>query len=128
MNRRSKQQGISLPAMLIIAMMVGFFIMVGIRIAPSYIEFLSVREIVRRVAADYNRDEDRIADLRRQLATLFNTNQIYDIGYKDIDIFREEGKTWIDARYEVRIPVAWRIDAVIKYDDLLIEAGRPGDG
>jgi hypothetical protein len=114
----------SLPAILIIAMMVGFFIMVGIRMTPSYFEYLSVREVVRKVAADYNREEDTIADVRRQLATLLNTNQIYDINYKDIEVFREEGTTWIDARYEVRIPVAWRIDAVIKYDDLKLEAGR----
>ena len=123
-RRLQRQRGLSLPAILIIAMMVGFFIMVGLRMAPSYIEYLQVREVVTKVAEEYNREEDTIADVRRKLATLLNTNQIYGIDYKDIEVFREEGRTWIDARYEARVPVAWRIDAVIKFDDLKFEAGR----
>jgi hypothetical protein len=29
----------------------------------------------------------------------------------------------IDAGYEQRIPLLWRIDAVVKYNDLVFEAG-----
>ncbi len=119
------QRGMSLPGMLIIALMVGFFVMAAIRIAPSYIEYLTVKEVVGRVASEFNVDEDTIADARRKLATSLNTNQVYDIDYKDIEVYREDGRTWIDARYEARVPMLWRIDAVVKFDDLLFEAGRP---
>jgi type II secretory pathway pseudopilin PulG len=125
MQTLNSQRGMSLLGMLIIAMMVGFFIMAGIRIAPSYIEYLTVKEVVERAASEHSLEEDTIADVRRKLSTLLNTNQVYDIDFKDIEVFREDGKTWIDARYEVRVPMLWRIDAVVKYDDLLYEAGRP---
>jgi hypothetical protein len=125
MQTLKSQRGMSLLGMLIIAMMVGFFIMAGIRIAPSYIEYLTVKEVVERAASEHSLEEDTIADVRRKLSTLLNTNQVYDIDFKDIEVFREDGKTWIDARYEVRVPMLWRIDAVVKYDDLLYEAGRP---
>jgi hypothetical protein len=127
MIERSQQRGMSLTTMLIFAIMVGFFIMMIIRMSPSYIEYLTVKEVVTKVAEEYSRDEDTIADVRRKLATLLNTNQVYGIDYKDIEVFREDGRTWIDARYEARFPVAWRIDAVIKYDDLKLEAGRSYD-
>lgn len=124
MKSRGSQRGMSLPGILIIALMVGFFVTAGIRIAPSYIEYLTVKEVVERVASEFNREQDTIADVRRKLAKILNTNQVYDIDYKDIEVYREDGKTWIDARYEVRVPMVWRIDAVVKFDDLLYEAGR----
>lgn len=124
MTLQGSQRGMSLPGLLVIAMMVGFFVMAAIRIAPKYIEYLTVKEVVERVASEFNRDEDTISDVRRRLATTLNTNQVYDIDYKDIEVYREDGRTWIDARYEARVPMLWRIDAVVKFDDLLFEAGR----
>ena len=38
-------------------------------------------------------------------------------------MFRKDGKTYIDARYEARIPVMGRIDAVMNFDDLEMQAG-----
>lgn len=124
MTLKGSQRGMSLPGLLVIAMMVGFFVMAAIRIAPKYIEYLTVKEVVERVASEFNRDEDTISDVRRKLATTLNTNQVYDIDYKDIEVYREDGRTWIDARYEARVPMVWRIDAVVRFDDLLFEAGR----
>jgi hypothetical protein len=42
-----------------------------------------------------------------------------------VEVFRKDGKTFIDASYEVRIPVMGRIDAVLKFDDLMYVAGNP---
>lgn len=120
-----RQSGMSLLGMLIIAMMVGFFIMCIIRMAPAYIEYMAVRDVVSKVAAEFKREQDTTADIRRKLATLINTNQIYDLDPREIEIEREDGRTWIDASYEVRIPIAWRIDAILKFDDLRFEAGVP---
>lgn len=124
MRLQGSQRGMSLPGILVIATMVGFFVTAAIRIAPKYIEYLTVKEVVERVADDFNREQDTISDLRRKLGTALNTNQIYDVDYKDIKVYREDGKTWIDARYEARVPLVWRIDAVVKFDDLMFEAGR----
>ncbi len=46
MKTRHSQAGLSIPAILVIAIMVGFFVMCGIRMAPKYFEYLSVREII----------------------------------------------------------------------------------
>lgn len=117
------QRGIGMLALLVIAMMVGFFAMSGIKIVPSYTEYLTVKQISIRVAKEYVEDEDTIADIRRALAGYLNTNQVKGLDYRDVDIARKEGKIIIDASYEHRIPLVWRIDAVLKYDDLKFEAG-----
>lgn len=123
MNSLRKQRGMGMLGMLLIAIMVGFFIMVAIKAIPGYLEYLTVRDIVIRAAEDFDRETDQISDIRLQLATFLNTNQVRNIDYKDIEIARKDGKTIIDASYEERIPLFWRVDMVMKYDDLEFEAG-----
>jgi hypothetical protein len=116
----------SFPGMLAIAIMVGFFVMCGLKMGPSYFEYLTIRDVVTRVAAEYDPATDSIADIRRQLGNLFNTNQIRGLNPGDVEVFRRDGKTYIDASYEARIPLFGKIDAVIRFDDLEREAGvRP---
>jgi dsRNA-specific ribonuclease len=106
--------------------MVGFFVMSGIRIAPGYVEYLTIRDTVIRVAEEYDREEDTIADIRRALSPATSTpTRSKESDYKDVEIERREGDIFIDASYEQRIPLVWRIDAVVKYDDLVFEAGVP---
>jgi cell division protein FtsB len=124
MKTHRSQRGMGLLGMLLIAIMVGFFVMSAIRIAPGYLQYLSVRDIVIRVAEEYQEEQDTIADIRRKIADYFNTNQIKAIDPREVEITRKEGRVIIDASYEERIPLVWRIDAVVKYDDLAFIAGE----
>lgn len=124
MKTHRSQRGMGLLGMLLIAIMVGFFVMSAIRIAPGYLQYLSIRDIVIRVAEEYQEDQDTIADIRRKIADYFNTNQIKAIDPREVEITRQEGRVIIDASYEERIPLVWRIDAVVKYDDLAFTAGE----
>lgn len=124
MKTITQQRGMSIPGMLMVAAMVGFFIMCIIRLGPRYLEYLSIREIVTTIAREYNPEEQDLGDIRRRVDTMFNTNQIYDLSPKDVEIFHEKGKTYIDANYEVRVPIVGIIDAVMYFDDLEIETGN----
>ena len=122
-----RQRGIGLLGIMAIMIMVGFFVMAGIRVAPGYFEYLTLRDIVKRVATEFNKDGDTIADIRRSLADFLNTNQITAISYKEIIIERREGEIIIDASYEERQPLFWRFDVLVKYDDLEFVAGTKYD-
>jgi hypothetical protein len=121
MKTQTYERGMSLPSMLLVVAMVGFFVMCAIRMFPRYMEYLSIREIVETVAREYNPDEQDLADIRRRLDTMFNTNQINDLQPKDVEITHKEGRTYIDANYEARVPIMGIVDAVMTFDDLKIE-------
>ena len=125
MKLRRHQAGMSFPGMLIIAIMVGFFIMAAIRLIPPYAEYLSIKKIVQQVALDHDPNTQSMATIRRRLGKMFNTSQIYGLKVEDIDIYRKKGKTYIDANYEARVPMIGRIDAVVKFDDLVYITGTP---
>ena len=125
MNTRHSQRGMSLPGMLAIAIMVGFFVMCAIRMSAPYFEYLSVRNIIEQVAMEHQPKTESIRQIRRKLDNMFNSNQIYELQPKEVEVYRKDGKTFIDANYEVRVPIMGRIDAVLKFDDLLYETGNP---
>lgn len=124
MNTRHRQRGMSIPSMLLIAVMVGFFVMCAVRMTPPYFEYLSVREIIKTIAREHNPEEEGIGDIRRRVAMMFNTNQIYDLAPKDVEVYRKDGETFIDANYEKRVPIIANIDAVMKFEDLKVVAGN----
>ena len=125
MKTRQRQSGMSILGILTIGIMVGFFAMCGLRMAPSYFEYLTVKDILIKVATEYGAEAKTARELRRSISTNLNTNQVLGIHPKDIEIYRKEGKTYIDGTYEVRIPIFGRIDAMIRFDDLLFEVGKP---
>ena len=125
MSTRRSQSGMSILGMLCILLMLGFFAMCIIRMLPGYLEYLSVRDIVSRVAMDPDTRDQSSSEIRRKIANIFNTNQIYLLDPKDVEVFSKGGNTYIDANYEVRLPVMWRIDSVMKFDDLLYQVGNP---
>lgn len=125
MAMRYRQSGMSVLGILGILLMLGFFAMCIIRMTPPYMEYLSVKRIVSEIAMDQDLAEAPNADIRKKIANLFNMNQVYLLKPSEVEVFSKKGKTYIDANYEVRQPVMWRIDSVLKFDDLFYEMGNP---
>lgn len=125
MQLRQRQSGMSIPGMLIIAIMAGFYVICGIKMVPHYFEYMAVKDIITKVSDEYQPGTTTIGQVRRSIDRLFNTNQIYGLKANAIPIYRKGGKTFIDANYEARIPIAGRLDMVLNFDDLLFVAGQP---
>jgi hypothetical protein len=123
MITRQRQSGMSLLGMLIIAIMAGFYIVCGIRLSPHYFEYLTVRDILIKVA-DESQPGATSGQIRRHIGNLFNTNGIYAMKSTDVEIIRKDGKTILDGSYEARVPIIGRIDAVMRFDDLQFQVGR----
>ena len=119
--RLSRQQGMSLWSVALNIFILGSFLVLALRVAPSYMTYLTVKDIVERAAEQYDPKSQSLADVRTRIRQLLNTSQVYDIKAEDIDVFRDNGKVIIDATYEVRFPLVWIIDGVMVFDDLLIE-------
>jgi hypothetical protein len=124
MITRQRQSGMSIPGMLAILIMVGFFAMCIIRMTPPYFEYLSVKRIISSISSEFVVEKTSIRDIRRKIDNQFNTNQVYLLQPREVEVYRKKGKTYIDSNYEVRLPIMGPIDAVLKFDDLLYEAGQ----
>ena len=123
MMTRKHESGMSLLGTLCILFMLGFFAVCIIRMAPPYFEYLTVKSIIANIAMDADSSVETNATIRRKIANVFNVNQISQLAPKDVEVYRSKGETYIDGNYEVRVPIVWRIDAVLIFDDLLYQVG-----
>jgi len=120
----SRQRGATLITMLVLAMMVGTLVTMGLRVTPAYLEYRTVRSVLKSVASEAALNEAPMRETTRRIEALFNTNQIYALKPSEVKVTRESGKFTIDGRYETRTHLFANIDAVIKFEDLVFVVGE----
>ena len=124
--RRSGVQGFSLWALSINLLLLGALLVMALRVVPSYMEYLTIKDLITRAAAEYDPRSETVTDLRVRLAKLLNTNQIYGASTYDIEVYRERSAIVIDANYEKRFPLFWILDGVMKFEDFIVETAPTG--
>ena len=121
-----RAMGFNIWAISINLLLLGALLVMVLRIVPTYMEYLTVRDLITRAAQEYDPRNETVTDLKVRLAKLLNTNQVYDTSIDDIGVYRERGVVVIDANYEKRFPLFWILDGVMKFDDLIVETGPTG--
>ena len=121
-----RAMGFNIWAISINLLLLGALLVTALRIVPTYMEYLTVRDLITRAAQEYDPRNETVTDLKVRLAKLLNTNQVYDTSIDDIGVYRERGVVVIDANYEKRFPLFWILDGVMKFDDLIVETGPTG--
>ena len=120
-KRPSRQRGMTFWGMAFNALVLGAVLVLVLRVVPSYMTYLSVKDIVERAATEFDPSTDTLQDIRVRIRKLLNTNQVYDIKAEDIQVYRDSGMVVIDATYEVRFPLIWIIDGVMVFDQLVVK-------
>lgn len=115
------QQGLSALAILCILLAIGFIATCTIKMAPVYIESMTVSQAVENVVAQAQEKNWSKADIQKSLSKQFQVNRVAGIKPTDVKISRKDGKTTIDATYESRLPLMFNIDVVIKFDKLIYQ-------
>ena len=124
--RRAGVQGFNIWAVSLNLLLLGALLVMALRVVPSYMEYLTIKDLITRAADEYDPRSETVTDLRVRLAKLLNTNQIYDTSIDDIEVYRERGAIVIDANYEKRFPLFWILDGVMKFEDLIVETAPTG--
>jgi hypothetical protein len=88
MTAGRRQSGMSIIGMFVILLMLGFFALCAIRIAPPYFEYLSVKNTISNIATEADTAEVSIRQIRRKIDANFNTNQIYELEAKVLQLDR----------------------------------------
>ncbi|TGD74663.1 DUF4845 domain-containing protein [Mangrovimicrobium sediminis] len=127
MRTPQRQRGISVPSMIVLGILIGFYGLCIVKMWPHYYEYLTVKNIVETASAEFEPGRTTLGDIRRRVDAMFNTNRVEGITAKDVEVYNKKGVTYIDASYEARVHIAWRIDALLVFDDLLYEAGKTPD-
>ena len=122
---RRQMRGFSIWS-LSLSLLLGGLLMLALRIMPIYAEYLTVRDVIVRAAAQHDSETQPLADLSVRIAKLLKANQVDDTSIDEIEIYRDRGFIVVDANYEKRFSLFWILDGVMKFDDLVIKTKSKG--
>jgi hypothetical protein len=114
-----KQRGLTLITWLIILMMIGFFIMLGLRMAPIYMQNYTVKNIVTDLQKEPLISRKPPGEIRKMLMRRFDINGIENLGRENIKITRSGGTTKVEIVYETRRHIAGNVDVVVMFNESL---------
>ena len=116
-NRR--QAGFTFWSIVFYVLVLGSAMVLALRIAPSYLEYRTVRDIMQRAVDEWNPGEQGTMVVKTRIRKLLKTSQIYAIKAEDVKIYRDKNDVVLDANYETRFPLFWIVDGVMVFDDLV---------
>ena len=122
---RRQMRGFSIWS-LSLSLLLGGLLLMALRIVPIFAEYLTVRDVIVRAAAQHDSETQPLADLSVPIAKLLKANQVDDTSIDEIEIYRDRGFIVVDANYEKRFPLFWILDGVMKFDDLVIKTKSKG--
>lgn len=118
----SRQRGVTAIAMALILVLVAFFALIFIRLAPIYIEHFSVSSHLQRLAADIHTSELSDKEILDTLRKRFDIDDVDHVDDEDITIDRESGPIKITIEYEVRTPALGNVDMIVSfYDEVTVK-------
>ena len=109
----ARQRGMSFIGFIIVLTVVGFFLYLGMKIGPTYLEYWSMRNAVDKVAAEAPSADIgaiRIA-MDRQMTIDYAESYRADF----IRVQREGNQTMLVLNYEIRKPLIHNLDFVAKF-------------
>ncbi len=109
------QQGLSITTWIFLIAITLFFVLLGVRMVPSYLEFHSMSKILESIKEDPKYRQAPPKELRKIFNRRININSIYDFDPKSLKIDRSKGKTSMILGYEIRKPVAGNVEVLMTF-------------
>jgi hypothetical protein len=107
------QQGATLLGMLVVGIIIVFVAIVGLKIAPAYIEYYTLKKAIVAVAQSNSRST--VAEVRYAFQLRSAIDNIDVIGAQDLDITKEGNEVVISVAYPKRIPLFGNVNVVIDF-------------
>ncbi len=108
------QRGISLSGLLFWGTIVAVIAMLGIKVAPTAIEYYKILKNVKATAANVQQGAT-VPEIRAAFGKYAEVDHIRDFSATDLDITKENGQVVISFAYEKRIPLFHPGSLVIEY-------------
>lgn len=108
-----KQQGITFVGMVMVGIVIVILAIGGLKVAPAYIEYLTVKKAIVEVAQTESRGT--VGDIRAAFERHAAIDNIDIIGSKDLDITKEGNEVVISFAYTKKVPLFANVSLLIDF-------------
>lgn len=112
----SKQSGMSFIGLIIILAAIITVVLAGVKILPAYIEYMSVKKVMKKIADEPNLHEMSNKEIAIDFDKSADTSYITVVTGKDLVFSKDEnGKTVVSVEYQVVKPLAGNLSALMDF-------------
>ena len=112
---RQKQRGVSLSGLLVWAVIIILVSISGLRVAPAYIEFSSIKRNLASIVKGIDTQTTSPSQIKILFDKRAQIDSIKSINGQDIKINKENGRIVLSANYVVQIPLVSNISLQIDF-------------
>ena len=109
---RKKQLGVTLSGLIMGAVILIAVALVGMKLAPSYIEFFAIKKAVNAIATEGN----SVAEMRKSFDNRATIDDISTVKGSDLEISKEGGQVVIRAAYRKEVPLVGNVGIYINFN------------
>ncbi len=116
MNLRNKQRGITLSGMMLWSVVLVLALVLGMKVAPVYIENATIKKNIVAVANDPSLQKASASQIRSAYSKRAQIDGTTVITAKDIKIARDKGQNILSTAYTVTVPLFYNVSLLLDFD------------
>ena len=117
MTMIQRQRGMTMLSWLIVLGIAVFFILIGIKMVPTYLENYSVKQVLTNMENDRAVRKMSAQEMRQSFMKRLKINSVYEFDRDWIKITKQKNGNLIAVDYEIRKPVAGNVAIVMTFSD-----------
>ncbi|MCP5312054.1 MAG: DUF4845 domain-containing protein [Chromatiaceae bacterium] len=114
------QRGMTMLSWLVVLGVAVFFILVGIKMVPTYLENYSLRQVLANMEQDRAVRNMSPGEMKKSFIKRLKINSVYEFDRNAIKINKEKFGTRFAVDYEVRKPVAGNVFIVMAFSESVV--------
>lgn len=112
-----RQRGMTMLGIIVVVTVVGAWIYAGIRLTPTYLEYMRVAATLEKVRDEFDSNPGTTEFmLRKAVERHFNIEMVTAITENDIEISKEGAMFTMRAAYEDTVPLAGNVSFLVSFD------------
>lgn len=116
-NLPRHQGGLTFISWVFVLMILGFFVLLGLKLFPIYSTNFSVRQAMESVGKEPGVGNKSNAEVMTMLESRLYMNYVRDLPQDAIKIKRDsDGKRSLEANYEVREKIMFNVDIIVSFN------------
>ena len=109
-----QERGLSLIGLVFILAVLGFVLVVGFKLLPSYIEYYSVKNVLASMVQS-GETNGAVAETKRAFDRRAGVADIHSVQAEDLNVVKEDGKAVVTASYSVKVPLFANVSACLDF-------------
>lgn len=120
MQNYNKQQGASMPLVVLFISMAMIVLTIGFKLYPAFYEHWQLQHVVASFDDESDLGDLSVKEIKRRFDSRLITNNVRDFDSNEsLTILKQDGMLSIYVEYEVRIPIYDNIDALVSFEESL---------